>query len=103
MSHAVDIAFATGYDHPSPAIDPEPISISRPERTDDMYAGDQGPLTVTRVATINGLVPSEKDPLRDECKFLEPLDPNELVPKAKAFLAQLGINKPSELGDRPAM
>ena len=68
-----------------------------------MYGGDQGPLTVTRMHAINGLDPSSATPLRDEFSFLEPLDPKDLVPKAKAFLSQLGVNKNSEMGDTPCL
>lgn len=33
-----------------------------------MYAGDQGPLTVTRTNAVNGLEPSSATPLREEMK-----------------------------------
>jgi len=68
-----------------------------------MYAGDQGPLTITRTTAVNGLEPSSAIPLRDEMKNLEPLDPTQLVPMAQVFLAQLGVNKTSEMGTNPCM
>lgn len=66
-----------------------------------MYAGDQGQLTVTRTAAIGGQPPPNADPIRAEFKNLAKLDPAKLVPAAKSFLAQLGVNKISELGTKP--
>jgi hypothetical protein len=68
-----------------------------------MYAGDQGPLTVTRTEAVNGLEPSSADPLRDEMNYLESLDPDTLVPQATVFLSRLGVNKTSEMGNKPCM
>jgi hypothetical protein len=68
-----------------------------------MFDGDRGPLSVTRTETMNGLAPSSAKPLREEFPILEPLKPRDLVPKAKAFLSQLGINKDSELGNTPCL
>jgi len=68
-----------------------------------MYKGDQGPLAVTRTVAVGGLDPSSPDPLRKEYVHLEPLNPSQLVPRARSFLGQMGVNKTSELGDTPCL
>jgi hypothetical protein len=62
-----------------------------------MYAGDQGPLTPKRSNAVNGLAPSSSTPITEEYKFLTPLDPSRLAPKAQAFLARGGVVKTSTL------
>ena len=47
--------------------------------------------------------PVHANPIRAEFSILEPLDPKDLVPKAKVFLSQLGVVKNSELGNTPCL
>src|SRR5437667_340235 len=62
-----------------------------------MFAGDQGELRPTRTNTVNGLTASSQTPLRSEFTILQPINPDELTAKAKAFLHQFGIDKQSSL------